>query len=139
MRALYQLLIVTFILTNVSGILFIVFYIQAFAGLFGGWENMISETAPPTTAPEDVLNFFFNLKVVISFLVLLGSSLANVILGIVLIAKNKYLKSDAKVLWILGFIFVGFITNIVFFVLKKSHNLLGEAPSNSNNFDFENL
>lgn len=139
MRTLYQFLVFTFILGIISSILFLVFYMQGFSALFGGWNNMINidEAEPPFGGPDELFNFLFSPKIIISFLVMLISGIGNMILGIVLIARNRFVKSDAKVLWILGFIILPFVTNIVFFALKKSHNLLGDAPVNSNEFDFE--
>lgn len=131
MRGLYHLLIVTFILSNIAGILLVVFYFQAIADLFGGLDAM-AIGAPQEPDPSDVFRFFFGPKIVLSFLVLTVSSLANTIIGIVLIARNRTVSPDAKVLWILGFILLGFVTNIVFFALRRSNDLLAVTrPENS--------
>ena len=127
MRTLYHFLIITFILSNIAGILLVIFYFQAIADLFGGLGQLTIDTVPQEPDPADVFRFFFGPKILLSFLALIITSIANTIIGIVLIAGNPTVRPDAKVLWILGFIFLGFVTNIVFFALRRPNGLLVAA------------
>lgn len=127
MRTLYHLLVITFILSNIAGILLVIFYFQAIADLFGGLGQMTIDAVPQEPDPSDLFRFFFGPKILLSFLALIITSIANTVIGIVLIAGDPSERPDAKVLWILGFIFLGFVTNIVFFALRRSDRLLVAA------------
>lgn len=52
------------------------------------------------------------------------SSLTCSIPGIVHVARNKTIKYAEKVLWIIGFMLIGFVTAIVFLIMAKGRNFV---------------
>lgn len=111
----YNVFLTLFIISIVSLILFLVFYFQAIFGLVFSAGNMNRLDANPF----EVFRQIFSPGVVISFIVMILSGLANRILGIVLVARNKFVSDGEKALWIIGFILLGFITGIIFLILAK--------------------
>ena len=71
-----------------------------------------------------IINILFSPQVMEVGIILGLSSLSYRLLGIVHVSRNKIVKDGEKALWIPGFIFIGFITAIVFLVLAKDKKLV---------------
>lgn len=74
--------------------------------------------------PIEVLATLFTPQVIISGAIMGISSLIYRILGIVYVAKNNTVTDIEKVLWIIGFVLMGFITGIVFLILAKGKKIV---------------
>lgn len=108
-----------FILSILSAVVFMVFYLKAIFSFV--------HTADMYEHSTDPFAFFANIftpEVIISFIVMVIASLAYRIMAIVWIAKNNVITGGEKALWIVGFIILGFVTAIVFLVLAKSRKLI---------------
>lgn len=68
---------------------------------------------------SEVLKLLFSPSVIITGIILAISSLIYRIIGIVYVAGNKVVSDGEKVLWIIGFILMGFITGILFIILAR--------------------
>lgn len=93
--------------------------------------NMMKAIRLGVDANEPVF-FFQNIMSpfwIFSFVLLVISSLAYQIIGIVTVAKNSAIDSSEKVIWVIGFILFGFITAIVFLALDNTRKFF--APSAS--------
>lgn len=115
---LYRFYIVAFFLSIIAFFVFIVQYLQFFSqlfthGMFSGQQN-----------PEQIFQLIFSPLLIISAIVMGVASLAYKIIGIVFIAQKKDLPGGEQALWIIGFIFMGFITAIVFMALAKTKQLV---------------
>jgi hypothetical protein len=116
----YNTFLVVFIISVVSMIVFLVFYMQAIFGMI----NTIEEFRGEEPSPFLIFNTIFSPQVIISAVVLGLSSLTYRILGIVHVAKNKTVRDGEKALWIVGFIIMGFVTAIVFLVMAKGRKFV---------------
>ena len=139
MKVLYRVLVATFILSIVASVVAGITYFQAIFHLlqsttatqsFG--EGATDGRLQMGPSPEEILNLFTSPILLISFVIALLASLANKIIGIIITVSNTSMRSNHRVFWILGFILFGFITNIVFFALKNSNNLLDEKKVDPN-------
>ncbi|RQO30563.1 hypothetical protein DBR32_13480 [Taibaiella sp. KBW10] len=123
---LYKLFITAFVLSIVSGIIFFAAYMSGIFELI----TLMPNTGEPSLNEPYMGNPFLLFKtllsptLIVSLIVLSISSLLNKVLGIVFIARNPTISEGTKVIWILGFVFASFIASIVFFVLRRSNNLL---------------
>lgn len=124
MRTHYRLLVISFILSLLAGILFIIFYGSAIIALIGSIEHASNGEIANPPDPEAILRIFFNPALIISGAIASIASLTNRIIGIILVAGNKTMKEGERVLWILGFILINMVTNILFLALRKSRNLV---------------
>lgn len=111
----YNTFLTLFIISVLSGVLFLIFYFQAIMG----FAFHAGEYTRNHTDPFEVFANIFSPQVILSFVVMLLSGLASRIYGIVLVAKNKLVGDGEKALWIVGFVIMGFITAIVFLVMAK--------------------
>ena len=66
-----------------------------------------------------IINVLLNPQVIISLMIMGLSSLAYRVMGIVYVAKNKIVSDGEKAVWIIGFIFMGFITGVVFLIMAR--------------------
>ncbi len=111
----YNLFLTLFILSVVSVITFFIFYFRAIMGVAfpmqggSGFEH----------DPGSVFRQIFSIEVIISFIVMVISSLVYRIVGIVLVVRNTTVSDGERALWIVGFIFLGFVTSIVFLLMAK--------------------
>ena len=115
----YNTFIWVFILSILSTVVFMVFYLRAIFS-FVQHADMYEHNDNPFA-------FFANIftpEVIISLVVMVIASLAYRVMGIVWIAKNNVISGGEKALWIVGFIMLGFVTAIVFLILAKSRNLI---------------
>lgn len=124
MRTHYRLLVISFILSLLAGILFSIFYGAAIIKLIGSIEYASDGTVTNPPDPQAILRIFFNPVLFISGAIAGIASLTNRIIGIILVAGNKTMKEGERVLWILGFILMNIVTNILFLALRKSRNLV---------------
>ncbi|MBL7707315.1 MAG: hypothetical protein JNM21_17350 [Taibaiella sp.] len=123
MLTYYRLLVISFILSLLAGIAFFIFYGSVIISLIGNVQDFSNQIqAPPD--PEAILRLFFNPALIISGAIAGIASLTNRIIGIILIAGNKTMQEGERVLWILGFILMNIVTNIVFLALKNTRNLV---------------
>lgn len=116
----YNTFLTLFIISIVALIVFLVFYIQAIFGLILTFD----ELAGNKPSPFLVITTLFNPGVIISGIILAITSLAYRIVGIVHVARNKTVSDGEKVLWVIGFFFMGFITAIVFLIMAKGKKLV---------------
>lgn len=116
----YNTFLFIFILSFISAIVFLVFYLQAVFG-FAMNLNELEGTHPN---PFEFFASIFTPQVVISGMLMAFTSLAYRIVGIVYVAKNKTVGDGEKALWIVGFILMGFITAIVFLVMAKGRKFV---------------
>ena len=127
MHTHYRLLLISFILSLLAGISVIIFYSSGIIALISGIEYMPNGTVTNPPDPEKVLRAFFNPGLIISGAIAFIASITNRIAGIIIIARNKTMKEGERVLWILGFILINVVTNIVFLALKNTRNLVPES------------
>lgn len=124
MRTHYRLLVISFILSVLAGIIFIIFYSTAIITLISSIEHASDGQVTTPPDPEAILRIFFNPALFISGAIAGIASVTNRIIGIILVAGNKTMKEGERVLWILGFILINMVTNILFLALRKSRNLV---------------
>lgn len=92
-------------------------------------RDMGGHVSAPPNNPFLILDYFFSPVLIVSLLALGLFSLLYRILGIVFVAKNKNIEGGEQALWIIGFVFIGFITAIIFMALAKSKKMIAEEPS----------
>ena len=78
-------------------IVFLVIYFQVIFGLVFNAGNINRLDANPF----EVFRQIFTPGLIISFIMMILSGLANRILGIVLVARNKFVNDGEKALWII--------------------------------------
>jgi hypothetical protein len=120
----YNTFLWVFILSIISGIVFLVYYMQAIFSI--ARMGIQHETAPD---PFAMLATIFTPEVIISLAVAAITGLVYRIIGIVCVVKNKIASGGEKALWIVGFILLGFVTGIVFLALAKSRKLVGQEDA----------
>lgn len=126
---LYKFFVITFITCVVLAAIatfFYLFHLPDFIMQITALENTQSDN--PADVFRVIFGTIFSPFFIVAILISALCQLAYKIIGIVLISNNKSMGSGEKLLWILGFIFLGFITAIVFMALKNSRNLLEEKP-----------
>ncbi len=123
MKTLFNALVITFIFSIIAGGYLLYAYFKFVGGLVG--EAVDDPNFDPN--PSFIFENLFSSGNITSLIVLSISSLANKIIGIIIVLKNKIIGSTEKVLWVMGFILFSFITNIVFMALKDSNKLLDES------------
>ena len=116
----YNTFLWVFILSILSAVVFLIFYLQA---IFSFVQYSTHHSEPDVF---EVFDRLFTPAVIISFVVMIVLSLAYRIMAIICIAKNKVITGGEKALWIVGFIIFGFVTGIVFLVLAKSRKLVAQ-------------
>ena len=114
----YNTFLWVFIISILSGIVFLIFYMQA---IFSVVAISMHEREPN---PFAIFAHILNPAVLISLLVAIVTGLAYRIMGIVCVAKNKTVSDGERAIWIIGFILLGFVTAIVFLILAKSKKLV---------------
>ncbi|MES2850928.1 MAG: hypothetical protein V4685_17890 [Bacteroidota bacterium] len=121
----YKTFLWIFILSMISGIIFLIFYLQA---IF----SVVKYSAyNPEPDPFSIFEKLFTPVVIISFIVMVATSLTYRIMGIVAVAKNKVASGGEKALWIVGFVLLGFITGIAFLALAKGRKLVEQETETS--------
>lgn len=116
----YNTFLWVFIMSVLAGVVFLIFYIQA---IFSVVTVSMHQREPN---PFVIIGSMFNPAVLLSLLVAIAAGLAYRIMGIVSVAKNKTVTDGEKAVWIIGFIFLGFITGIIFLVLAKGKKMVKE-------------
>jgi hypothetical protein len=111
----YDTFFTIFVISIIALIVFLVFYLNAVFG-FAFRDHADQD-------PVEILFTLFNPAVIVSLFVLAISNLLYRILGIVHVAKSNAGDGE-KALWIIGFIFMGFVTAIVFLVLAKGRKFV---------------
>lgn len=119
---LYKPFVIAFILSVVALIVFMVVHFQTMFSFIKNAETMNPES------PSEVFGMIFTPMWIASFILLILSSLTYQILGVIMIVKNPNINSTDRVLWILGFVMMAFITAIIFMALRKSKNLTNTEP-----------
>jgi hypothetical protein len=110
----YATFLTLFIIAMVSSILlagsyiYTIFNIATHAVEFGESSN-----------PFEVFSIFFNSASLLSLSVASIAGILYRVAGIVAVARHQTVSGGEKALWILGFIFMGFITGIVYLILAK--------------------
>lgn len=111
----YSAFLAIFLISVVATIIFLIYNLQGIMELVSNAPRYEQQEPPPA----EVIGTIFNPPMVISGIILLITSLVYRIMGIVYVARNKEVKDGEKALWIVGFVFMGFITAIVFLILAK--------------------
>lgn len=119
---LYKPFVIAFIVSVVALIVFMVVHFQTMFSFIKNAETMKPES------PLEVFGMIFTPMWIASFILLILSSLTYQILGVIMIVKNPNINSTDRVLWILGFVMMAFITAIIFMALRKSKNLTNTEP-----------
>lgn len=114
--SLYRIFVFAFILSALALGIFLYFYIHMIT-------DLVTMSDASVVEPAAVFRRLFAPTIIIPAIVLGISSLLYRVLGIVFIARNPLLESGEKVVWILGFVLLGFITGIVFMVTASSRAL----------------
>ena len=115
----YNTFLLLFLASVLATVVFMVFYLQAIFGIVAEAHRHF-----PEPDPFEMLSLIFSPQVLFSGLVMLLTSLAYRILGIVYTVRNKAAADGEKALWIIGFILTGFITAIVFLILGKKRGFM---------------
>jgi len=113
----YNGFLTAFIIAFIATMFFFVFYMRAFFILFTNAHTFANP------APNEFFSTLFSPAVIISFIIMAIAGLLYRILGIVYVAKNKTIADGEKVLWVLGFLMMGFVTGIIFLILAKGKKL----------------
>ena len=106
----YKIFLAAFFVSTAAAAVFLYVHITAMLRL--------ANEMPSQSNTAEVFSLIFSPLWLASFTVLLVASLLYRIIGIVIIANNPNVGSSDRVLWIIGFLFMGFITAIIFMVLK---------------------
>lgn len=109
----YKNFVALFIITIIAFIVFMGFYMSNI------FQVMVYAQEYAADDPFLIFRDIFSLPVIISCIVLVLSSLACRITGIVAVAKSKTVPDGEKAIWIVGFILLSFVTSIVFLVMAK--------------------
>ncbi|MGC4103922.1 hypothetical protein [Ferruginibacter sp.] len=112
----------TFLLLFLVEVVAFGFFIYNYLEVFFSFTAMAQENPHPD--PFALLQNFLNPVLIISFIVLAITSLLSRIFGIIAVAKSKTVTEGEKVLWIIGFGLMSFITSIVFLVLAKKKQFM---------------
>jgi len=116
----YSTFLSLFIISVISFVFFFVFYLRWIFDFLFHANGFVNQQADIN--PAEFFSSLFTPGIIISVLVLAVSTLAVRILGVVCVAKNKTISDGEKVLWVIGFIMMGFITSIVFLIMAKGKN-----------------
>lgn len=122
-RSLYRTFILCFIISILAFAVFMTQYIQFFRHLIMHDMNMSDQQ------PEHVFSLLFSPTLIFSAIIMGLTSLTYKIIGIVFVAQKKELPGGEQALWIIGFIFIGFITAIVFMALGKSKQWINDTSA----------
>ena len=114
---LYKPFIIAFIVSAIAMVVFFIAHFQMFFSLI----NEVQTNEPEN--PAEIFSMMLSPMWIGSLILLILSSVTYQVLGIIMIAKNPNIDSTDRVLWILGFVFMAFITAIIFMALQKSKNL----------------
>ena len=109
----YNLFLTLFILSVIAGCVFIGVYFNAVFSVVALTHDN------PKPDPFEILSTLFTPAVIFSILIAVIASLINRIMGIVMVAKSKTISDGEKVVWVLGFVFMNFVTSIVFLIMAK--------------------
>ena len=96
-------------------VVFLAFYIKAIMGIVAVADELKDDKA----TARYIINVLLNPQVIISLMIMGLSSLTYRVMGIVYVAKNKIVSDGEKAVWIIGFIFMGFITGVVFLIMAR--------------------
>jgi len=125
-RNLYNAFVLCFVLSFIAFCCFITQYIHFFSQLIAQGDSLNEQD------PGYIFRSLFSPALIVSGIVLGIASLAYKILGIIFVAQKKDLPGGEQALWVLGFIFIGFITGIVFMALAKTKQWVTVAGNNYN-------
>lgn len=114
----YNLFLTLFIISVIATCVFIGLYVKAiFAVVQLTHDN-------PKPDPFEIISTIFSPAAIFTIVIAAISSLVNRILAIVSVAKSKTVSDGEKVLWVLGFVFMSFITSIVFLIMAKGKKFM---------------
>jgi len=109
----YNIFLTLFIISVIAGCCFIGFYMRAI------FSVVVFTNEHPKPDPFEILSTIFSPAVILTLVITGIAGLANRILGIVSVVKSKTVSDGEKVFWVLGFIFMNFVTSIVFLIMAK--------------------
>jgi hypothetical protein len=114
----YAIFLTAFIIAAVAGIALAASYIYSIINIASNAQQF-----GESSNPFEVFAIFFTPATVLSLIVAVLAGIGYRILGIVAVARHQTIAGGEKVLWILGFLFMGFVTGIVYLVLAKQRGL----------------
>lgn len=123
---LYTIFVVAFVVSIIAVAFFLVPYFQVIFSLFKNVQHVGHEN------PDWVFENIFTPQIIGSWIITMIASLTYIVTGIIMVMKNPNMGDTDRLLWVLGFIFAGFITAIVFMILQKSKNLTATKLSPEN-------
>ncbi|MBX9448259.1 MAG: hypothetical protein KL787_00425 [Taibaiella sp.] len=109
-----------------------VFFVSYFMNIMDLVKNAEQLQEYNNSDPGYVLKTLFSPAMLTSLVITTIAQLTYIILGIVFVVRNKNIQDTERVLWILGFLLVGFVTAIVFMILNKSRRLVAGGAQQGN-------
>lgn len=109
-----------------------VFFVSYFMNIMDLVRNAEQLQEYNNSDPGYVLKTLFSPAMLTSLVITTIAQLTYIILGIVFVVRNKNIQDTERVLWILGFLLVGFVTAIIFMILNKSRRLVAGGEQQGN-------
>ena len=114
----YYIFLALFIVSVVACCFLIGFYIKAVMSV------VVLTHDNPKPDPFEILSTIFSPALIFSIIIAAIASLINRIVGIVSVVKSKAVSDGEKVVWVLGFVFMSFITSIVFLIMARGKKFM---------------
>lgn len=125
---MYRIFVIAFIVSALALVVFAYYYVHLITDLVQATD------APGAGYPQSVFRDLFSPGIIIPGIILGVCSLLYRILGIIFIARNPLLEGGEKVIWILGFVGLGFITGIIFMATASSRALTATESKQEQQF-----
>jgi hypothetical protein len=109
----YNTFLLLFIVSVIAFLTFMGFYLK------GVFSFVLQAQDNPHPNPFEMFTTIFSPPVVIGLILLVVTSLAIRIMGVVAVAKSKTVTDNEKIFWIIGFVLMSFITAIVFLIMAR--------------------
>jgi hypothetical protein len=114
----YAIFLTLFIISVIACCFLVGFYIKAIMSV------VVLAHDNPNPDPFEILSTIFSPALIFSIVIAAIASLTNRIIGIVSVVKSKTVSDGEKVVWVLGFVFMSFITSIVFLIMAKGKKFI---------------
>ena len=113
----YSVFLTLCIISVIACCFLIGFYIKAIL-------SVVVLTHNPKPDPFEILSTIFSPALIFSLVIAIVTSLINRIIGVVAVVKSKAVSDGEKVVWVLGFVFMSFITSIVFLIMARGKKFM---------------
>jgi len=114
----YAVFLTLFIISVIACCFLIGFYIKAILSV------VVLTHDNPKPDPFEILSTIFSPALIFSLVIAVVASLINRIIGVVAVVKSKAVSDGEKVVWVLGFVFMSFITSIVFLIMARGKKFM---------------